>query len=230
LAPAKSLARVDERARQVVTGVGLVGTLLTGLGLVAGTQINASALTRGLAITAVCAAVVAVLLALGTLLVRFPRQFATGDLAQVEVWYRSQFRRAWGVVAAGLILLVALVLAGITVITVLGNGSSPEPTVAAQVTGVGDDAKLSVRVRFPGMATGQVLRTQVVGVSGASRVVLAQAADAVDVDGVAASTIDVPKVAGYSRIEVTTAVAQRRCVAAVDVGTGSGWAVTCTGG
>jgi len=230
LAPAKSLARMDERARQVVTGVGLVGTLLTGLGVVAGTQVNTSALTRGLALAAVCAATLAVLIALAMLLVRFPRRVAIGDLAEVESSYLRQFQRGYGVVAAGLVLLVAVVLAGITAITVLVNGSSSEPTVAAQVTGVGDEAKLSVRVRIPGMAAGQLVRTEVVGVSGASRTTLAQAADPADADGVGTSTMDVPKIAGYSRIEVIAVAVKHRCIATVDLTGGSGWTVTCDGG
>jgi hypothetical protein len=48
-------------------------------------------------------------------------------LVDVKDWYRRQFHRAYGVWAAGLLLLVAIILAGAAAMLVLVAGS-PGPT------------------------------------------------------------------------------------------------------
>src|SRR4051794_38295307 len=71
LTPAKSLARMDERAKQVVANVSLVGTVLAGLGLVASGKLDRSTPGWVVAVAAVCVALVAVVLALASTLLRF---------------------------------------------------------------------------------------------------------------------------------------------------------------
>src|SRR6266516_1894615 len=114
LAPAKSLARGEDGAKQLFSTVSLVGTLLAGLGLVAGDQLTdpGAGVARGLGMAAAGAAVVAVVLAVGWSLLRISRGVAPGNLVAVRDWYGRQFRRAYLVVAAGVLLLVAVVLAG----------------------------------------------------------------------------------------------------------------------
>jgi amino acid permease len=114
---------VDAHARQVVGTVSVVGTLLTSLGLVADEQVEQSAVARWL----VAAAVAAVVVAWACQLLRLASRFTPGNLVDVERWYRRQFRRAYGVWAAGLLLLVAIVVAGAAALVVLATG--PTPTV-----------------------------------------------------------------------------------------------------
>jgi hypothetical protein len=130
LTPARSLARIDAHARQVVGTVSVVGTLLTGLGLVAGDQVATSAVARWLAVAAVAAAVAAVVVAWSCQLLRLVARFTPGNLVEVQAWYRRQFRRAYGVWAAGVLLLVAIVVAAAAALVVLATGPTPTvPTV-----------------------------------------------------------------------------------------------------
>src|SRR2546421_8833883 len=110
LSAAKSLVRLDERAKQVVTNVSLVGSVITGLGLLAGARLDQPGPGRVLAVSAVVVALVAMVLAWGAQLLRFRPAVATVNLLEVRDWYRRQFRRAYAAVAAGVLLLVALVL------------------------------------------------------------------------------------------------------------------------
>jgi hypothetical protein len=112
LRPMKSLARVDDHAKQVLGTVSVVGTLLTGLGLLAGERLEHSALARGLAVGAVAAAVLAVVVAWWCQLLRITAGFNPGNLIEVKEWYERQFRRAYGIWIAGALLLMAIVLAG----------------------------------------------------------------------------------------------------------------------
>jgi hypothetical protein len=216
LTPAKSLARVDEKARQVATQVGLVGTLLTGLGLLGADRLDVSPLVRWLALAAVCAAVAAVVLSIGALLLQFRPALATGDLAEVERWYRGQFRRAYAVVAAGVLVLVAVILAGWAALAALADEPDPEPpadpVVSIRVTG-GD---VAVEVRATGRERGETLTVAVLdqGLPGSVPVPLARVATQAGADGVAAATIG-PVPLGETRVEVRVTAGDSRCTAAV---------------
>ncbi|NES12512.1 MULTISPECIES: hypothetical protein [Micromonospora] len=176
LVPAKSLARIDERARRAVTAISLVGTLVTGLGLVAGGQVAGSRSAKVLGVAAVVAAVAAVVLALGALLLRLPRhRVALGNLAEVEGWYRREFGRAWGVVAAGCLTMIAVLLAGTASVVALTDRSGDAPTLSLRLTGTGTEAVLTARVGMTGVDPDAVLRTELTGVrADGSRVSLAR--------------------------------------------------------
>jgi hypothetical protein len=219
LSAAKSLVRLDERAKQVVTNVSLVGSVITGLGLLAGTRLDQPGPGRVLAVCAVGVALVAMVLAWGAQLLRFQPAVATGNLLEVRDWYRRQFRRAYAVVAAGVLLLVALVLAGIAAVVLLtGDPGGTGPGVSVQVAGTGAAAKLSVRVRMDGLDAGQAVSTDVVGVlPGGSRVTLAREVSRAGGDGSVVSTVEVPGVGTYSAVEVGVDVPGRHCQATLDV-------------
>jgi hypothetical protein len=229
LTPAKSLARVDERAKQVVANVTLVGSVLTGLGLLASSKLDTSGPGRVIAIAAVCVALVAIVLALASTLLRFTPSLSPGNLAEVEAWYRRQFRWAYWVIAAGVLLLVAVVLAGAATLVVLSGTRSEQPTMSAQVTGTGAAAKVTARVEVAGMAPGQVLRVDVVGVDAAgSSTVLARAVSRGADGGTVATAMEVTGVGGYAKVQVTAAMPGRRCTASVAAGSaGSPATVVC---
>src|SRR5664279_6193822 len=126
LAPDKSLARINDKAKQVVTSVTLVGTLLAGFGLIAPGTLPLPPLARGLAVAAVITAVVAIALALVSLLLRFTPAIRPGNVVEVESWYRSQFHRASLVVAAGWALIAALVFAAAAATLTLLNPTPPD--------------------------------------------------------------------------------------------------------
>ncbi|MEU7906605.1 hypothetical protein [Actinoplanes sp. NPDC049118] len=215
LAPAKSLARVDERAKQIVTNVSLVGSLLTGLGLVAGAKLDRSTPAKTLAIAAVCAALFAIVVALTSMLLRFTPALTPANVLEVEEWYRRQFRWAYGVIAGGVLLLVAVLLAGAAALVVLiGAGGADEPAVSAQIAGTGTDAKLTAQVGFTGATPGQTLYTEVVGVDAAgSRTILVQSVTRAGDTASVASTAEVAGVSRYAAIELTATLADRRCTA-----------------
>jgi hypothetical protein len=111
LTPARSLARIDDHAKQILTTISLVGTLLTGLGIIAGTRLQHSTPARILAIAAVATAALAVVIAWWCQLLRIRTRFHSHNLIEVKDWYHQQFRRADGVWAAGALLLAAILLA-----------------------------------------------------------------------------------------------------------------------
>ncbi len=232
LAPAKSLARVEDRAKQVVSTVSLVGTLLAGLGLVAGDQLTdpGSGLARRLGLAAAGAAVVAVVLAVGWSLLRISRGVAPGNLVAVRDWYGRQFRRAYLVVAAGVLLLVAVVLAGIAgmlAITV-GPGRADQPVLSLAVTGSeagsgtgsGVDLEANAAVRVHGVLAGRLVRVEVVGMGaqGQGSIVLARAVTSADGDGTASVSLDAVKLAGVQLVELVAHLPGRTCTMALSIG------------
>src|SRR6266700_3974148 len=179
LAPAKSLARVEDRAKQVVSTVSLVGTLLAGLGLVAGDQLTDPG--SGLA------------------------------------------RRLGLVVAAGVLLLVAVVVAGIAgmlAITV-GPGRADQPVLSLAVTGSeagsgtgsGVDLEANAAVRVHGVLAGRLVRVEVVGMGaqGQGSIVLARAVTSADGDGTASVSLDAVKLAGVQLVELVAHLPGRTC-------------------
>jgi hypothetical protein len=125
LRPVRSLARLDAHAKQVLGTVSVVGSLLTGLGLLAGERLEQSPVARGLAVGAVAAAVLAVVVAWWCQLLRINAGIAPGDLIEVREWFERQFRRAYGIWVAGVLILLAIVLAGAAAMAALIAGPPP---------------------------------------------------------------------------------------------------------
>ena len=230
LQPAKSLARIDDKAKQVVSSVGLVGSVVTGFGLVAIGRLDSSTLARGLAVAAVCLALLAVLLALGSQLLRVTRGLTPGNLVEVQIWYRRQFRWAYLVIPAGLLVIVAVLLAGAAAVLVLTAGpDAPQPGVAVQLTGSGRSAAATLRVEATGLPAGQALQVQVVGVeANGTRTVLARAVVLAGATGAASSTVEVPRAGAYSTVESTVEAPHWRCTATVTPAATTPTTLTCS--
>lgn len=216
----------------MVTGVSLVGSVVTGLGLVASGQLEKAGWARWLAVGAVCLAVLAVVSALGTLLLRFPRLVPPGNLDEVERFFRRQFTRAYGVVAAGVLLLAAVVLAGAAAVAVLAGAQEPATAaLSVTVTGAGDEAKLAMRAEVPDVMAGGVVRAEVVGVPATGgRVVAARHVTVAGTAGAVTVALDTVPVGGYTSIEVLVDSQGRRCTATLrPTASDPAAAVTCTG-
>jgi hypothetical protein len=134
LAPAKSLTRLDTATARVVTNVTVVGTVLTGLGIVGASLPSVTGWARGLAVTAVVAAAVAVVLALSAQVVTVTR-IRTGDLLEVQAWYRRRVRIRGPLTVASTLLLAAAtaVGAGSAVLAIVNPPATP-PTIAVTRT------------------------------------------------------------------------------------------------
>jgi hypothetical protein len=114
LSPDKSLERIDGLARFVFANVAVVGTLLTGLGL-----LPASAASVGGSLFTAIAVLVALslLLALGATAPRLA-WMRSSDLVAVERWYRRQIvRRGTLAIASAAALAAAVSLAAIFALT-----------------------------------------------------------------------------------------------------------------
>jgi uncharacterized membrane protein YedE/YeeE len=111
LTPAKSLARVDAATSRVVSNVTVVGSLLTGLGLLAAGLPATDVAARSLAVAGAVAAVLAVACALTAQILSIRRGLNTNNLLMVKAWYGGQFRRrAYPARAATVLLLVLAAL------------------------------------------------------------------------------------------------------------------------
>ena len=202
LAPAKSLAQIQDISKFLLGSVALVGTLITGFGLVTPDAVRRN--TFGF--------VLAVILALGSLifalLAAVPRAADLNlvDLTDVEAWYGAQirqrrFRATLSAVALGLAILVA----GGT--AVVSSFPAPVASTSLQVVGVGSSAKLQAAVHFKGMPKGSEASFRLEGLKGeesSSRLSEGVATPAADGSADLAADISMPK--GYGRFVLTAKV------------------------
>jgi hypothetical protein len=227
------LARVTSvayagRARQVLICVSLAGSVLVGLGLVASTRMDRSSPARLVAVASVGLALVAVVVGLGSLLLQ---RTPAPPAATAPAWYRRTPPRGWAPTAAGLSLLLAIVAAGAATVLVLVDTPEQQPTVSAQMIGIGAGARLTVRVEFTGVTAGQILHTEVAGVDATdSRTVLARAVANAGSNGKVSATVEVTGLGEYRTVEVNAELAAQRCTATLV----PGWNATpatlmCTG-
>jgi hypothetical protein len=165
LTPQKSLARITANARATVATTALVGTLLTGLGLVSGQTLLTGGLARWAALGAAAAALASVLTGLVYLAQRL-RDVNPRDLGAVERWYVDQFRRARLAVAASWLLVPAVVLAGVAVVATLLPGGTAEPALGLRVAGSGAARTLDADVTVSGQPLAAVVRVRLLGIGG----------------------------------------------------------------
>jgi hypothetical protein len=158
--PAAPPARDPDAGTQpVVAAVCLLGVLLTGLCLVAADRLDRSGPARTLAVLAVVTALVAVLVALG------------GQLASVLT---RPGRGARAVLAAGLLSMLAVLLAGAAAVIAVQPAEpetkaapSTEPTLVVQRDGaVSGATPVTALLSFPGLKTGSVVDATMTGVGG----------------------------------------------------------------
>lgn len=227
LMPARSLARVDEKAQQVVTNVSVLAAVLTGLGLLTSSQLNHAPGARALSVATLIIAWVSVLLAYGSQLLRISPATAPGDIVQVRAWYGRQFRRAYAVVAAGGLSLVSLALGGVTALVVLTAPTTADrPSVDVRFTGAG--ASLTVDLSFPNMPGGR-MTARVTGLGpGTAQTNLAAATVMAGADGTAATTLEVPNVAKYWTIRISATSPTYTCDGIAEPASGAPPTLTCT--
>jgi hypothetical protein len=211
LEPARSLARAEDRAKQLVGTVSVVGVLLGGLGLVAATRLEAVPVARWLAIATVTLASAGVVLALWTLVLR-EHTVRPNDLEAVQRWYAAQFRRARLVRAAGLLLLGGVLLAGLTGLVILVAHPDDRPVVELVVSGSGTAQTAHATVRWSGLPSTQVVIVTLTGMTGTTRQVLAQGVANAEHGGRATVTLDTTKLRGASRLVVSVVAGTRSCV------------------
>ena len=184
----------------------VVGTLLTGLGLVSAQSLLADDVARSLALIAVGLAVLAVLVGLVYLALRLER-VNDQNLADVERWYTSQFRRArLAVVASWLLVVAVLVAAAAATVSVIQSGSDQDPALELQLSGAGDARQLHAGVKVSGLAAGSGVVIRVVGVAGSCpEVVLLEGRSTADNQGKAeaSSTIESLPCNAQFRLEVS---------------------------
>ena len=214
LVPAKSLARIDERARQVVTGVGLVAALLTRpwgdhrrpthrhrprhqVGDRCHHRRRAR-LGGGVGGAAGPA----------------PTPQTTWNLAQIEAWYRREFTRAWWILTAGTLTVLAVLLAGTAAITVLAVGAPDQPAVSLRLAGVGTDTTATARVTFPDLDPATIAHADLTGTTAdGTRTVLARETTIAGAAGTATIDLTVKPVAGYTTITLDATTPRWRCTA-----------------
>lgn len=229
LAPAKSLARIDAATARVVTNVTVVGTILTGLGLLAAGLPTTSVLARGLAVAAVVAAVAAVGCALTAQVLTIVRGLNTNDLVLVKAWYTRQFRhRAYPTRAATGLLLLAILLAGAAAAVALLSPGRAQPVLAISQTEIaapatsgtgstGSGVVLTVDVTFRDLAATDVVTVIITATTPGSHSVLGRAAVTSGSDGTAARSIVVNDVPRDATIDISATGGPGRCQALLDL-------------
>jgi hypothetical protein len=231
LTPASSLARVDTVTARVVTTVTIVGTLLTGLGLLGASMTTANGAARWLGAAAVIAAALAVACALAAQLLSINRRLNTNDPDAVAAWYVHQMdTRAYPTQWATYLLLAAVVLAGAAAAVALGTAPATDPVVAVTrtlqpATGTSPaTATVTIDVTFQGLPPGQA--GSVVAQAGRTGPVLASAAATTGSSGTASRTLTVSDVPTRETVIVVAATPTQRCTEPVGPGSNRP-ALTC---
>src|SRR5512144_2778140 len=133
LTPDKTIQRIEDKAKFIVSTVTLVGTLLTGLGLFAGVRLTSTHLGQVTAVASVILATLSVVLAVGSLVVGGIRTVAPSNLAAVEAWYMNQIGRGRAVAASGLLLVLAFVVGAVATGSTITSGEVNQPSLNARI-------------------------------------------------------------------------------------------------
>jgi hypothetical protein len=167
LAPAKSLARVDAATARVVSTITVVGTLLTGLGVVGASASSVDGVARVLVAIAVGLSALAVVTALSAQVLTITRRMNPGNLAEVKAWYRGVFaRRARLTQAATAVLVLAGLAGGVAGVLIVADSpdkasGTPSMAVVRTVSADGRSADVAVQVRFRGLTPGRTVRASI---------------------------------------------------------------------
>lgn len=197
--PEDSLQRAETLANFVFANVAVVGTLLTGLGLVAdgGALLESAPEVFGVPLPvllvglSLVAAIVALLPAL--------KRVNPAHIDDVAKWYEGQVRRR------GIAAIVALVLFAGAIITATVSASesgASDPRLSASWTGTGEEASATVKAELSGLASSATGRMTVHGVSaGEPRAELFRSSTRADSSGDVTVEATLGGVDGYSAIE-----------------------------
>jgi hypothetical protein len=164
LMPDKTVTRLTERAKYLVTTVSVVGTLLTGLGILTVTITDNDTLMV-LAFIVLVLASSAVCVALVTLLARM-KWVRPGNLLDVEKFYLDEIHRKRPVLFASALLVAAAGLAAVTGLVAAGQvvfGSPDLTNRATLAANTGEDGTIDIAVggSITGMDDDQVLAIRI---------------------------------------------------------------------
>lgn len=208
------MARIDDKAKQMVGAVAVVGTVLAGAGLVATGQLRAGSAAYRLAAVSAGLAFCSVFLALFATVLRFEASVAHRDLVAVRAWYDRQFRRAKLVVAAGVILLVAVALAGAAAVVQLVSPGVVDPTLQLTAAAAGPETIVSAVVGASDLRPGSVVTAELAttgGAGGSTVIVIARAGAVADGDGRASVKVQARAPGAAGVFQLTAVTADRRC-------------------
>lgn len=234
LTPAKSLTRIDTATARVLANVTVVGTLLTGLGLLAAGLPSTGDTATALALAAVVAAALAVGCALAAQILTIRTGLNTNNLAEVREFYRGQFRRrAYPTRAATVLLLAAVLLAaGAAVVALLERDRARLTLSVSQIdapstSSPGTPATLTVDVALQAAAAGGTATVLVTATGPDGTDVLARAALTAGADGAATRTLTIGTVPPDAVVDITATGGRRQCRASLDVSAAEPPDVTC---
>jgi len=202
LSPDKSLSQIQGTSRFLLSSVAIVGTLLTGFGLIAPDAVRRVTL---LFVVALILTLASLLLALFALILRNVK-LDLQDLTAVEAWYGRQLKwRGWAATLSGIALALAILTAGAGGLAV----SAPEAAVsaAARFTTVGSQPIVSVDVHFDGMPRDSQAMFSLVGIDGAGvKTTVSTGIATPQADGTAELGSNTPDVAAYGSYVLTAAI------------------------
>jgi hypothetical protein len=204
LAPAKSIARINDNAKFLAGSVTLVGSIFTSVGLISIDRFRVNGVAAALGGIAALLATLAVLVAIGSLVLRV-RSIQIANLADVRSWYMSQLHKGIVLAGAGWVLVASIVLGACATFIVLVT--PPNPSLSLQLSGQGSTSTLSAKTSLQGLTPGTRVETQVAGEnSGSSPVPLAISVTTADVNGKADVSIDLPQPGDYAAFKLSVVV------------------------
>lgn len=212
LGPAKLLGRLDEYNKTLLSTVTLVGTVLTGFGLIASTTLATQALTKGMAAAAVVAAISSAIFALGGLAVRV-RYINPRNLADIATFIASRTRRAS---RARILLVVALLLAMATTLTALFL-PTPDAEPALSVVASKDQINVTLRLTATELKPGTPATGWITANVAGKQKMLGQQETVADKDGKATVEVVAAGLQGMNEVQATTRVEGRTCVSTLPV-------------
>jgi hypothetical protein len=190
LAPAKSLERTNDNARSLAASLGLISSLITGVGLLSIDRLRSNFAALTLVEIAAALGAGGVLLSVIALIFR-EKTVHLGNLDEVKAWYTSQERRGWILTVAGA-LLVAGILVGVVGSGVAVLSTQPTSSLSLQLSGNGSDKMISAKIAIDGLMPGTRVDSQVIGQRANSMVTLFQNVSLADSTGKVDLTGDVP--------------------------------------
>lgn len=183
LAPGKSLTRMNDSAKFIVSTVSLVGAVLTGFGLVASARIGDSNTAVFAAVVSLGTTLIALLLALIFLRQRVG-SLNVHNLKEVRSWYDAQVNRGWMVIVASLFLILAVSAAGVAAIATIVHSPDHRPRIVLQGEPTGRGWIVSGSVQCDGCLPDRTYRIVLTGGSGATRTTCSRGVAVTDDKGV----------------------------------------------
>lgn len=145
LEPSQSVERIDAYAKFNLGFVAFVSALISGFGLVGANSIKSGGPTSYLASLTLVLALIAVLLALFSIIIR-SQAVRLQNLAEIEEWFAREIKKARYVRLSALFLMLSVLSAGATATVALNTDSSVSRVSIA--TRAIEDGNSEVTIRF----------------------------------------------------------------------------------